>query len=407
MKDYLEKRNALMEEAKAALAAGDLALAQEKREAIENLDEEKEKYDKEAANLNALLSMEVGAPVALEDKSVEPVGARKAETLEGTKDPADREVEAFKAYLLGQPYDASALRRGEMSNSANTAASNAVVIPERVRDMIWVEMADRHPVLRNLRMTFVKGDLTIVKEASAGGADAAWYEEADTVSDGSLAFAKVELHGYELAKAVPVTWALKKMSMDAFLPYVVSLISRKMGAALAAAVIAGKGVPGVGDSWKAQPQGITTALEAETSTPQVVTWTPTTDEIDYAKLCSIMGKIKSGYLSGAGIYATNDFIWNYLANVKDSTNRPYFIPDPTSGGVGRMFGLTVYEEDAAPANGAIFGNVAEGYVANCNENVTMYQEEHVKARITDYMGYAIIDGKVLSTKAFVYLKKSA
>lgn len=406
MKDYIEKRNALMEEARAALVAGEIALAQEKREAVEALDQEKTKYDREAASLNALLSMEVGAPVALEDGSVAPVGARTAETLEGAMTPVDREVEAFRAYLIGQPYDASALRRGEMSNSANTAASNAVVIPERVRDMIWTEMADRHPVLRALRMTFVNGDLAIIKEAS-GGDDAAWYEEADTVADGALSFAKVELKGYELAKAVPVTWTLKKMSMDAFLPYVVSLIAKKMGNALAAAVIAGKGVPGDLDEWKAQPQGITTALEAEGSTPQVVTWTPSSDEITYAKLCSVMSKIKSGYLSGAGIYATNDFIWNYLANVKDSTNRPYFIPDPTSGGVGRMFGLTVYEEDAAPANGAIFGNIAEGYVANCNENVTMYQEDHVKTRITDYMGYALVDGKVLTTKAFVYLKKSA
>lgn len=404
MKDYIEKRNALMEEARAALSAGDLALAQERREAVEALDKEKEQYDREAASLNALFSMEVSTPVVLEDKSVAPVGARPAETLDGVKAPVDREVDAFKAYLLGKPYDAGLLR---MVDSANTAGSNAVVIPERVRDMIWTEMADRHPVLRNMRMTFVQGNLSIIKETSDGGADAAWYEESDTVSDGALGFAKVELKGYELAKAVPVTWELKKMSMDAFLPYVVSLISRKMGSALAAAVMTGKGVPGDLDDWKAQPQGIATALEAETSTPQVVTWTPSTDEITYAKLCSVMSKIKSGYMSRAAIYATNDFIWNYLATVKDSTNRPYFVADPTSGGVGRMFGLVVYEEDAAPANGAIFGAVAEGYVMNVNENVTMYQEEHVKQRITDYMGYAILDGKPMTTKAFAYLKKSA
>ncbi len=55
----------------------------------------------------------------------------------------------------------------------------------------------------------------------------------------------------------------------------------------------------------------------------------------------------------------------------------------------------------------LVGNVSAGYVANCNENVSLYQEDHVTDRYTDYMGYAIIDGKVLTTKAFVLIKKSA
>jgi hypothetical protein len=54
----------------------------------------------------------------------------------------------------------------------------------------------------------------------------------------------------------------------------------------------------------------------------------------------------------------------------------------------------------------LIGNVAKGYVANANENITMYFEDHVKARTTDYMGYAIIDGSVLTTKAFALIKKS-
>ena len=55
----------------------------------------------------------------------------------------------------------------------------------------------------------------------------------------------------------------------------------------------------------------------------------------------------------------------------------------------------------------LLGNVGRGYVMNINENVTLYQEDHVKARATDYMTYAIVDGDVLTTKAFALLKKSA
>ena len=55
----------------------------------------------------------------------------------------------------------------------------------------------------------------------------------------------------------------------------------------------------------------------------------------------------------------------------------------------------------------LLGNVSRGYAMNINENVTLYQEDHVKPRATDYMTYAIVDGDVLTTKAFALLKKSA
>lgn len=42
---------------------------------------------------------------------------------------------------------------------------------------------------------------------------------------------------------------------------------------------------------------------------------------------------------------------------------------------------------------------------NINENMTIYTDDHVKARTTDYMGYALIDGDVVTTKSFALLKK--
>jgi HK97 family phage major capsid protein len=197
------------------------------------------------------------------------------------------------------------------------------------------------------------------------------------------------------------------MSIDAFLVYLRDNLALKMGDALATAIFSGKGKAGEEDVWKSEPLGIVTALEAESLTPQVITWTPTSDPINYAKLTAMMAKMKSGYASGAAIFAKNDFIWNYLANVLDESKRPYFIANPINGGVGMMFGKVVYEEDAAPADGMVLANVARGYKINAQENVTMYTEDQIKSRITDYMAYAIIDGKPISTAPFVYLKKSA
>jgi len=123
-------------------------------------------------------------------------------------------------------------------------------------------------------------------------------------------------------------------------------------------------------------------------------------------MTNMRSKIKSGYAANARFYATSATIWNHLANILDDNKRPIFIPDATQGGVGRIFGIVVEEEDAIPADAVLLGNMAKGYAANKNEDITMYYEDHIKERATDYMGYALVDGQPLTTKAFAYLKKS-
>lgn len=393
-----------MDEARDALNASDLALAKEKREAIEALDAEKEKLDKEAANLNALLAMKVSAPANIEDKSVEPDGARSAGKTGGVRDEEALYRSAFARTLMNQPLsaDESAVfvryNVEDIRGDLQTAATHTVVIPNTLVQQIWKEMGEAHPILRAVPRTYVKGKITYPREKD-GGDNAAWYDESTEVTSGSFTLDSIELDGYELAKSILISWKLEKMSIDAFLTYIANLIAEKMGNALAAAIVSGTG--------SKQPQGIVTALEAETSTPQVLTWTASTDEVDYAKLTEFMGKIRSGYASGAAIYAKNSFIWNTLANLLDETGRPYFIADVISGGVGRLFGHVVYEEDAVPDNAMLLANVARGYRMNVQEEISLLRDEYMTKRQTEFMGYAILDGKPITTKAFVYLKKSA
>ena len=68
---------------------------------------------------------------------------------------------------------------------------------------------------------------------------------------------------------------------------------------------------------------------------------------------------------------------------------------------------TVYEEDAVPDNAMLLANVARGYRMNVQEEISLLRDEYMTKRQTEFMGYAILDGKPITTKAFVYLKKSA
>lgn len=403
-KEYEAKRAQLLAEMKAAIEAGDVAKAEAAEKEVKDLDEQFQALATAAANLAALTGTQKPAtpsvPDALDSAGVPGVGA------EPKADEERLYVNAFAHYMMGMQLSSKEEKVFAAKNATTTAKENTVVIPATVREGIWHEMEELHPIIADTNYTKIHGDVDILVETSVGD-DASWYEETDEVTGEKANFTKATLHGCELAKAIPVSWKMKKMAVDEFISYIQGRIADKMGNALAAGLITGAGVDSDTENPDpTEPVGVITQLEAETGTPQVLTYTAVAG-IGYSTLTSMRAKIKSGYAKGAKFYAKSDTIWNGLANILDEMGRPIFIPDATQGGVGRIFGVLVEEEDAVPANAVLLGNMAKGYAMNVNEDISMYMEDHIKARITDYMGYALIDGRPLTTKAFAYLKKSS
>ena len=410
-KAYLEKRKALLDEAQNFLNEGKLEEYQAKENEIRELDDKFSQIAKAQANMNALAGNPVVADLTNLGIQLDAVSATGAVPVSPQPtNEADLYKVAFAKTMMGMALgqnEAELFNRinddFRRSNTTQTAAQHSILIPETVREGIWKEIGEAHPLLGDLAMTFVPGDLTIIKEEKPLSDAGALDEDDEAGDDDELGFGELNLSGCELAKAITVSWKMKKMSIEAFLAYITAKIAEKMGNGLAKWVTVGKGKPATGDTWKPQARGIETVLEAESGTPQIVTYAV---NVSYDNLVDAIGKIKSGYLGGSAIYAKNTVIWGQLAKIKDDNKRPLFIPDVTSGGVGRMFGLVVKEEDGIPDDAILIGNVSKGYAINANENISMYQEDHVKQRVTDYMGYAIIDGDVLTTEAFALLKKS-
>ena len=405
-KQYEVKRAELLAKMKAAIEAEDVAVAQATNEEIEALDAKFKALATAQANFAALNGMDRPATVPEIPAALNSAGIPAAKPAEDPKaDDEKMYVNAFAHYMMGDKLSADEEKIFAAKNATTTAKENYVVVPTTVRDGIWHEMEERHPVIAATVRTHIKGDVDILVETSVGSAPS-WYDEDTAVTAEKAVTAKITLKGCELAKDIPVSWKLKKMSVDEFISYIQTRIADKMGNGLAAGLLVGLGVDSATENPRpSQPLGVITKLEAETGTPQVVSYTAA-NGIVYANLTGARAKIKSGYASKARWYANAATIWNRLANVLDEMGRPVFIPDATSGGVGRIFGIVVEEEDAVPADAVLLANMADGYACNVNEDITMYQEDHIKERTTDYMGYALIDGQPLTTKAFAYLKKS-
>lgn len=338
------------------------------------------------------------------EESGPPEGEGQQERQAGFVEPAQYR-DAWAAAMLGREMSAEQRQLYESTNAqyrayTHTTENTSVLIPESVVGGIWKRAEESYPLWADVRKLHVRGTLTMKKHTGISAGDAAWYDEGTAVADEQNAFAEFSLTGCELAKSVTVSWKLRAMAIPEFIAFIEAEIGDRMGVALGTAVYSGKGKPGVGDAFLPEPNGIKTALLAETNTPQVVTYAAA-DGITDTNLRTAVSKLHSSYTNRAVWYANNTTVWTDLAEIKDGEGRPIFITDQAQqGAVGRIFGLLVKVDAGLPDGEVLFGAAKDGYVANIQEDMTMHTEEHVKARTTDYMGYAIVDGDVLDTKAF-------
>lgn len=402
-KQYEARRTELMNEAQNLIDQGKTADAEAKMNEVRQLDEMWDGISQAQANFNAL-NMEP-KPMNIFGQGVNMAnvgtpGEQKLDTAE-TAWASDVYVNAWAKTLTGKNLTDEEQNAFKLVNLTYThdTENTAIVIPKTVTKGIWTEAAELYPYYGDIAKTYVNGVLTMIQGDVSS--DAAWYDEETETEDGKETFKEFTLSGCELSRVVTVSWKLKEMAIEDFIPYIQRKMGEKMGAALGYGATHGKGNATVE---KPEPIGVVTALEKENLTPQVITYTganPTFKELTEAR-----SKVKSSYANGLNVYANAKTIWTGLANIVDSNKRPIFMPDPSGNGVFRIFGMVV-KEDASMLDGEVLiSNPAAGYHMNVNKEMTMIPEDHVRVRKTDYCGYAIVDGNVTTTKAHALLKKS-
>ena len=394
---YLKMRAAMLDEAQNLINEGKIEEAATKRKEIEKLDVDFEEASKEQANLDAL-NKENEKVADMKNLSVEEGGLKAVDKTE--KNNAINYEDVFAKVALQRDLNEDEVNLFNQMNPENVYTHNTtnteIVIPETVIGGIIDTMKELHPILADVVPTRIKGTVKYVKRTAIPAGDADYYDEATPTADEENKFGELTLNGKELSKAVTVTWKLQAMAVADFIPFITRELGERMGVAKAKAFVKGKG-----DA--KYPQGVVTAIEAEESTPQKVSYKA--DGLTYKDITAAMAKIKSGYVSGAKIYANNATVWGTLANLMDGQGRPLFIPDVTTGGVGRIFGIPVMEEDAMGDGEILIGNMAAGYKENISEAMKLVTEQHAKARTTDFVGYEVHDGGVIDEKAFAYLVK--
>lgn len=402
--EYRSKRNELSNSANNLISDGKFDEAEAAMQQMTDLDNAYDRQTAMEANLRALEGNQrkvniqnlTGAPVAnaqiadSTEKLDKPEDAFKSETY----------LTAWAKVMMGKQLTAEESKAYAMVNEAqpftHTTENTSVLIPASVANGIWKEIGEKYPYYEDTMKTYIKGKAIMIKAKSS--TNAKWYVESVKTEDGKELFDKTELNGCELSRAITVSWKLREMAIADFIPYITSAMADEMGKGLAYGVTHGAGVI---EGHAPEPLGVVTALEKESGAPHITEYSSATG-ITYDKLIEARSKVKSGYRPA--LYCNSNMMWNSLAALVDGTGRPLLMADASTGtGVYRVLGCVVKEDDSMD-DGEILFSDAKQYQVNINRNITVTTEEHNKDRVTDYCGYAIVDGAPITTNAHSLLK---
>lgn len=251
------------------------------------------------------------------------------------------------------------------------------VLPRTMVDRIWDLIEEQHSIMGDVTIYRTGTILEVAKRTAISQGDAAIVNEATANDDEINTFVKVTLAGKDFSKHVDISYAMAKMSMDAFEQFLTNEIADRIGAAIADDV-----VDQIMDDYDDTNNAITTAAAG------AIAWTDVTAA--FATLKGAKRKV---------VYASEATIYGFIAAMVDDNGRPIFQPNANDGLEGYLLGAAVKVEDAVPANTVLIGD-ASNVVYNMVQDVMVESDRDIKKHVITYSGYARGEGALLVPKSF-------
>lgn len=255
------------------------------------------------------------------------------------------------------------------------------VLPRQMVNKIWDLIDGQHAILGDITLYRTGTILEIAKRTAISQGDAATVNENSANDDEVNTFAKVTLSGKDFSKHVNISYAMAKMSVDAFEAFLTREIAERIGAALAADV-----VTQIKTDYYSTGNAITTAGEKA---------------VAFTDVAAAMAVLKNAD-GPCVVYGNRASIYNYLVGMVDDNKRPIFQVNAQNGAEGTLIGCPVKVEDAVDANVFLIGYPRQ-VVGNMIQDVMVESERDIKKHVITYAGYARFQCALIAPKAFAKL----
>ena len=326
---------------------------------------------------------------------------RQAETVTRMKGEKIIESEEKKMFELNSPeYRDFWLRnlQGNLTPEERTGetytSGNSNAVPTLVADKFFEKMKKLAPMLSEITLMRVAGNLKFVAEGTRNAAS----KHSENI-DGTAAAdttVSVTLGGFEFMKLIQISRTAKLMSIDAFEGWLVEMLAGDIARAIDDYII--------NDS----TNGIAHAYTFTTGTNQILC--TATSGYDYDSIVDLIALLPAAYDGEAKFLTNKKTLYTQIAKIKDTTKNPIFVPDTVNGLGGRLMGYPVIVDDyvETTASSLYLGKWTD-VVGNLSEDINVQSDESAgfKANAIVYRGVAVFDSKPAKNDAIVRLVTTA
>ena len=257
--------------------------------------------------------------------------------------------------------------------TTNTAAPLPTVMQNRIIDLI----GEAHPIVADV-YAMNSGSAITVPVGKSIDADAGASAEGAAANELQITFDDVSLSGNDYTANVEMSYKMAAMAIPAFEDYLISKIAERLGAVLAAAIVANI------------KSGIATENTVSTG-------------VNYANICAGFGELKR--VGTVVVYGTRKGVYNKLVGMVDGNKRPIFQQPITAAAAGAILGAQIKFEDAVGDTELLIGDPKK-YLQNVVAPVVIESDKDLKNHKYIYSGYTCQEGVLTDDKAFAVVAEA-
>ena len=342
-------------------------------ERVNELETEKKALEEKAEKRDATL-----------EKVKNNIEVKEVESAEERKEEKNMEVNYRSAYfkkLMGK----------ELSEEERAlTTSSSAVIPTETSDKIFDKMVQLVPLLGEIELFHVPGNLKFAVETTR--ADAGYHAENSTGinTDAAAVLTTVSLGGYEFTKLIQVSDSILSMSVTDFEDWLVRMLAESIATKIEYEIINGTGSSTV--------KGINAISYDSTNGVQYNGSTGLTG----ANVRTAVGLLPGGYDKGAKFLMKKSTLFNQFMGLQDNAKHDLV---RVEGNNYFIYGYPVILSDEV-ANGVAFLGNFKKYVGNLNRDVEVKKDFDIDTNSYKYLGVGIFDGKPACEDAFVKIATS-
>lgn len=293
---------------------------------------------------------------------------------------------AFLKMLQGKQLTETEKR--DYDSGANSAGA---VIPTQTANMIFDNMTKIAPMLNEIMLMRVPGNLRIAVQGTRNAAGV-HVENALVNPLAADTLATVTLAGFEFIKIVRISQTVQTMAVSAFESWLTKVIAEDLAVAIDNEILNGSNVTG----------NISAAQVWVNGTNQI-TYVPA-NGLTYADLTNLIALLPSAFDANAKFVMRKSTFYTQVLGMTDANGKPIVVQDVAAGGRYSILGYPVLIDDNVTANEAYLGDFKQ-VVGNLSSDIRIDRstESGFLNNSVDFRGTAIFDCDVAQPTAIVKL----